>query len=262
MDYKYHYFYRITNLINGHFYYGIHSTNNLEDGYMGSGHRLKEAVKMYGKENFVKEILKYFETRESASVYEESVVTEELVHSSNCYNIKIGGDYGTTVGTILVTDKDGKWLRCTPDDPRYLNGELVHFMKNKVSVFDKIDKKYKIISCTDYSLNKERYLTYSNGFVTVKDKYENYYNVSVNDPRYLNGELKHVWCGRKHSEGTKQKMKNTKRITGSQKGEKNSQYGTCWIIRNGQSMKIKKNEIEKYISEGWKKGRKINRKGE
>ena len=59
---KYNYFYKITNNLNNHFYYGIHSTNDLEDGYMGSGTRLHYAYKKYGIDNFSKEILKYFET--------------------------------------------------------------------------------------------------------------------------------------------------------------------------------------------------------
>lgn len=40
---KYYYLYKITNLINEHFYYGVHRTNGLNDGYMGSGSRLKNA---------------------------------------------------------------------------------------------------------------------------------------------------------------------------------------------------------------------------
>ena len=36
-------FYRIENIINNFYYYGIHSTDNLNDGYMGSGRGLKRA---------------------------------------------------------------------------------------------------------------------------------------------------------------------------------------------------------------------------
>ncbi len=40
-------------------------------------------------------------------------------------------------------------------------------------------------------------------------------------------------------------------------GDKNSQYGTCWITKDGENKKIKKEDMELYISIGWVKGRKI-----
>lgn len=88
-NFDYHYFYKITNTVNGNYYYGIHSTDNLDDGYLGSGTRLKSAMKLYGKDAFEKEILMFFESREKASEYEATVVTEELVHDTKCYNMKI-----------------------------------------------------------------------------------------------------------------------------------------------------------------------------
>ena len=107
--YKYHYFYKIINLINNHFYYGIHSTNNLDDGYMGSGSRLHHAYKKYGIENFKKEILKYFDTREELAQYEADVVTEELVLDENCYNISCGGEKFNTLNSITVKDKNNTY---------------------------------------------------------------------------------------------------------------------------------------------------------
>ena len=49
---KYNYVYITTNLINKNFYIGKHSTDNLNDGYLGSGKCLLAAIKKYGKENF------------------------------------------------------------------------------------------------------------------------------------------------------------------------------------------------------------------
>ena len=57
-DNRFHYFYKITNLNNGKYYYGVHSTTDLYDGYSGSGILLKTAYKKYGIENFTKNIIK------------------------------------------------------------------------------------------------------------------------------------------------------------------------------------------------------------
>ena len=119
MEHKYNYFYRITNKINGHFYYGVHSTDNLDDGYMGSGTRLKGAYKKYGIENFEKEIVKFCESRKEAYELESSVVTEALIKDNNCYNIILGGEQFNTEFLVAVRDKNGKTLLVHKDDPRY-----------------------------------------------------------------------------------------------------------------------------------------------
>jgi hypothetical protein len=60
-----------------------------------------------------------------------------------------------------------------------------------------------------------------------------------------------------HSKETKEKMSKTRKEKELALGEKNSQFGTCWIIKDGESKKIKKEDIEFYIKQGWEKGRKI-----
>ena len=87
----YHYFYKITNKINGMFYYGIHCTNELDDGYMGCGKRIIAAIKKYGVENFEKKILKYFDSLKELSDYEAQIVNEDLLNDPMCYNLIKGG---------------------------------------------------------------------------------------------------------------------------------------------------------------------------
>lgn len=87
-----HYVYEITNTINHKTYIGIHSTTNIEDGYMGSGVALKAALEKHGLENFTKEILHIVDTREEASEIEASLVTEEFCKLKSNYNLRTGGD--------------------------------------------------------------------------------------------------------------------------------------------------------------------------
>lgn len=43
---------------------------------------------------------------------------------------------------------------------------------------------------------------------------------------------------------------------GYQRGERNSQFGTKWINKDGVTKKIKKDELQSYIENGWKLGKK------
>jgi hypothetical protein len=73
------------------------------------------------------------------------------------------------------------------------------------------------------------------------------------------GNLSHFnksWVGRKHTEEAKKKISEKNAI--SQKGEKNSQFGKIWIIKDGKSILIFRTQLEEYLMQNWKKGRKIN----
>lgn len=91
---KFNYFYKITNNINGKYYYGIRSTNTLHDWYLGSGYNIIKAVKKYGSKNFTKENIIFFPTRKQASDFEAQMVTLEVIQDPLCYNLRTGGDNG------------------------------------------------------------------------------------------------------------------------------------------------------------------------
>ena len=53
--YKFYLIYKTTNNINGMWYIGQHQTDNIHDDYTGSGIALREDIKKFGKNNFIKE---------------------------------------------------------------------------------------------------------------------------------------------------------------------------------------------------------------
>ena len=89
--YTNHIVYKTTNLVNNKIYIGIHSTNDINDGYLGSGRAFLDAVAFYGKQSFVREVLYVFDTREAAAKKEAEIVTSDFVLSENTYNIIVGG---------------------------------------------------------------------------------------------------------------------------------------------------------------------------
>lgn len=91
---KYHFIYKTTCKVNGKFYYGMHSTDNLDDGYVGSGTRLWHSIKKHGRENFSIEILEFLPDRESLKKREAELITEDLLRDPMCMNLALGGAGG------------------------------------------------------------------------------------------------------------------------------------------------------------------------
>lgn len=95
---KHFYLYKITNKINGKIYIGVHETENLNDGYMGSGSILKLAKEKHGLSNFDKEIIEWFDTADKMYLREKELVTEEFISDRSNYNKKPGGIGGSVKG--------------------------------------------------------------------------------------------------------------------------------------------------------------------
>jgi hypothetical protein len=198
-----HYLYKTTCLVTGRYYIGMHSTCNLEDGYLGSGKRLRYSIRKHGKENHVKEILEFFDSRELLVEGEKQIVNSELIQDENCMNLKEGGNGGLT-------------------NARH----RTHFVKAGIDNFNKTSevRRKKIFEIRN---NPEKLKWYgkkvSNGLLK-------YYETNTN-----------AFKNKKHSEKTKKLISKIKSGTGMK--EKNSQYGTCWITNGVENKKIKKEEI-------------------
>ena len=205
---KYHYLYKTTNLINNKFYVGMHSTNNLNDGYLGSGKRLKYSISKYGVENFKIEYLEFFEDRKTLIEREKNFVNEDLIKDPMCMNLSIGGEGGLK-----------------PNNDNFLNARKKR---------DELQKNPEWLEWLNTRLSEVHLKSYKKGRTLI-----------IPD-----------WTGKKHSEETKSLMSEKAKL---HIGNKNSQFGTCWVYNDIECRKIKLIELSIYLSNGWIKGRKMRR---
>lgn len=223
--------YKTTNNLNGKIYIGQHGTNNLNDGYMGSGTAIQDDIKSFGVENFKKEILYIFETFSEMNQKEKELVTLDFVKRTDTYNLVPGG-HG---GNMFI-------------------GEHRKFALNLQKDYGSIGQK---ITCD--LINKHNpgfWKEFSEiGTKTLLEKYP----VGTSSSFALNKENQQKALIASQSDESKQKRKETLRKIGHQTKEKNSQFGTCWIynLKLRENKKVDKYQLDDWLLHGWIKGRKI-----
>lgn len=202
---KYHYIYKTTNLIRNYFYIGMHSTDNLEDGYMGSGKRIRYSINKYGVENHKFEILEFLPSRLKLREREQEIINEDMLKDPLCINLVIGGQ--------------GDWDEVI----RILGYSSRQEFNKEVSPFGK--PGYDWIA--------------SKGGNAAKLVGAHLKAAQASRNKFPDGTFKN----KKHSEETKNKM--SKSQQGNQQGEKNSQFGKMWIyhLESLENKKIKKEDV-------------------
>ena len=206
---KYHYIYKVTRF-DGKYYYGMHSTDNLDDGYKGSGTLLWRSYKKHGIEKHIFEIQEHWFTREDLKLREKELVNEEMLKDPMCMNLRLGGE--------------GGW-----NSPGFKNAEL----------------RRRAVLASHLSPKRDRS---SSSKKAVKTRIKN-----GNPLHHAN----YGFFGKRHSIVTKEKLKNTLQQIEHQQGEKNSRFGTCWVMKDDKSVSIKKELLEQYLNDGYVRGRKI-----
>ena len=148
MKYIYHYIYKTTCIITNKFYIGMHSTNNLDDGYQGSGKILKYSINKYGKENHKTEIIEKLPNREDLIKKEKELVNRDLLNEDLCMNLVTGGDGGYNEEAIKANKlKRGKKWKDILKSKETLDKMKYTAKKNYKNSIKKYNFKY---------LNKEK----------------------------------------------------------------------------------------------------------
>ena len=118
--------------------------------------------------------------------------------------------------------------------------------------------KHATLKHQEQMKNIEYYNRYSN---KMKQVYE---NQEIRNKISNSLKLAHIknpdhFKNKKHTTNAINKMKDTFKKIHHQQGEKNSQYGTIWIYNDKlkKSKKIKKEDLNFYLNQGWLKGRKL-----
>lgn len=208
-DKKYNFIYKTTNNITGKYYYGMHSTNNIDDGYLGSGKRLRYSINKYGKDNHIIEIIEFLPNRKSLIDKEKEVITLDEIAKENCMNLMIGGKGG---------------------------------------FISKEQQQHRAI-CANKAMLLNRH--------TDPIRMESHKLVASNNMKECHrlGKIKYdTFTGKHHKIETIKLLSNAGKL---KIGVRNSQYGTCWITKNGDNKKIKQEDLECYQQDGWTKGRNI-----
>lgn len=142
----FYYLYEIRNNLNNKVYVGVHKTTNMNDGYMGSGKVIRNAIKKHGTENFTKTILETFDTQEEMFQREKEVVTDEFLAREDTYNLRRGGTGGFDhINKNGLNDRTGMIHSKESKELMSINRKLVYTIedKKKISNFMKINNPMK-----------------------------------------------------------------------------------------------------------------------
>ena len=214
---KYHLIYRTTCIITGKFYIGMHSTDELNDGYIGSGRYLQSSIKKHGKENHMLEILEFCADRSKLREREKEIVDQQLLSNELCMNLKLGGE--------------GGWdhIQLSQDEISERNSRASKSHWEKFRAGDEVLKgKVKAARLKGAESKRKNDTVYSLGFTGKKHKPESLEKMKASHAGKQQGESNSQF-------GTKWVIHpDTK-----------------------EAKKISSNEIENFLTSGWVLGRKL-----
>jgi hypothetical protein len=234
----YYYLYKITNIRNNRYYVGIHKTENLLDGYMGSGKLIKAAIRKYGLDSFRKEILIFCNSYRELLDVERGFVNSLFVGKLSSYNLKLGGKGGFDyINNNNILKFKGR----------------THTKKTKKQIGEKLSAIF----------SQEVYKQYF-AFRMLGNNY---------NPRIKLKGPEHPAYGKAKSFEHREKLSRALKLAYVRgfnsnspvykKGAEHPAFGCVWICNPslGLTQKIKSNLLDGYLSLGWSRGRLFSPRG-
>lgn len=210
-QHSYFIIYKTVCKVTNRFYLGMHCTNNLDDGYLGSGTIIQHSIKKHGEEKHERVIIETCQSFEELCAREKAIITEDVLADPLCMNIRLGGNGGWSYVNSL-TDV------CAERTKKMRTAEY----RAKRSQ-EQIDR-----------WNNEQYK--ESFYQTVRsEEYKESRRIQMNEI-YQNPAL-------------------IEKVRTAKLGEKNPAFGKKWVYKGSMTTYAPKEEIEKFIADGWSLGR-------
>ena len=243
----YGYIYITTNLVSGMRYIGQHSSKEFDKYYYGSGKLIKEALSEFGHDNFKCEVIEWCKTYEELNLKEIYWINFYQADSSkDFYNLAYGGS-------------NSKYALRGENHPFY-------------------NKKHKKESINKMSKSKQGKNNPMYGKHQSEDAKRRISEAQIGCKNHMYGKHEEAyWFNKSRSEDTKKKISETRIKNNIALGENNPFYGkhhnkeTKDMISNIQkgriyvnnginTKRVKPEELDSYLLNGWVKGRILRKK--
>lgn len=257
MDKTYYYIYKITILtgkLKGHYYIGQHETNNLDDGYRGSGKKICDwfsSKKRIEGVDYIKEILCYCDTWEEMQEMETFYIGDKWKDEYlECLNCREGGQSGRISEEIVI--KRGKsisksWNNKTEEEKQKKIDKYKETVKNRTEEEkEKIHLKYSNSAKNRNMTEEEKDIWRDSCRKTQINRYKD-----VNERQKTGESSKTAWS-KKSDEAKKEFANNiSKRYKNMSSEQKEEFIKRC---RESNLKAYQNEELKKKLAESVKEG--------
>jgi hypothetical protein len=267
-----HILYKITNTQDGKFYVGAHSTEDLDDRYFGSGTRIIRAVKKYGRDAFIKEIVCEFENEFQMYHAERLLVDEDFIKRDDTYNIVVGGK-GYAYNHEVSIETKAKIAKSSSKSMQSLErrNQIAEKLRGRIWSDEHVKNHSEIMSSPEMrKYLREKAL----GRITTEETKQKLKELMTNmiwikkdgvcqrvkedelPPFLAEGWVRgRIIKKRKPcTQETKDKMSKSGKEKVFTDVHKEHMRGKVHIRKEGVHIKVPKEDLEKWLGEGWERG--------